>query len=297
MLAGGPPKLLYYGIADDAAWDVGLTCGGEIWVWLEALRGLAGAGRARRARHRDRGRPRRARHLLVTPRRRVAGDLDGELVDAVVAAGQEAIDRERNADGRGDRRADLRRGARAAAARSSSSAPSTPPSRSAAWRTRSAGAPSSSIRAARSRPPSACPRPIGSSCAGPRPGYDELERRARGRTSSCSRTTPSSTIPRSPRRVSARRRLRRRARLAAHAGEALRAACARAGSPRTSSRASRGPVGLDIGAHTPEETAVSILAEVIASRSGRDGGRLISGTGGIHVIDESLEARVPSPEC
>jgi xanthine dehydrogenase accessory factor len=43
-----------------------------------------------------------------------------------------------------------------------------------------------------------------------------------------------------------------------------------------------GPAGLDIGAHTPAETAVSILAEIMALRAGRDGGRLKESSGRIH---------------
>jgi xanthine dehydrogenase accessory factor len=43
-----------------------------------------------------------------------------------------------------------------------------------------------------------------------------------------------------------------------------------------------GPTGLDIGAESPAETAISILGEILAVRAGRDGGRLKASKGRIH---------------
>jgi xanthine dehydrogenase accessory factor len=42
------------------------------------------------------------------------------------------------------------------------------------------------------------------------------------------------------------------------------------------------PIGLDLGARTPEETAVSIAAEIIAQQWGGAGERLSAKAGPIH---------------
>ena len=44
------------------------------------------------------------------------------------------------------------------------------------------------------------------------------------------------------------------------------------------------PIGLDLGALTAEETALSIMAEIVAMRYGREGGRLSHAKGRIHEV-------------
>ncbi|GAA1239566.1 XdhC family protein [Prauserella halophila] len=54
------------------------------------------------------------------------------------------------------------------------------------------------------------------------------------------------------------------------------------------------PVGLNLGAHTPEETAISIAAEIIAKRGGADARPLSELTGRIHGDTGQRPAHLPS---
>ena len=60
------------------------------------------------------------------------------------------------------------------------------------------------------------------------------------------------------------------------------AALTEAGVSRADLHRISAPIGLDIGARTPEETAISIAAEIIALRENRGGGRLSEGTLPVH---------------
>ena len=60
----------------------------------------------------------------------------------------------------------------------------------------------------------------------------------------------------------------------------------------------RSPAGLDIGAETPEEIAVSLIAEIQAALAGRPGGALRERNGPIHILSETQSnfAETPLPE-
>jgi len=55
-----------------------------------------------------------------------------------------------------------------------------------------------------------------------------------------------------------------------------------AGASEEELRRISGPIGLDIGARTPEETAVAIAGEIVALKTGHSGGRLADRGGPIH---------------
>jgi xanthine dehydrogenase accessory factor len=64
--------------------------------------------------------------------------------------------------------------------------------------------------------------------------------------------------------------------------ERRRARLLEAGVPEESLERIHGPAGLDLGAATPAETALSMLAEIVATRFGRSGGPLRASANRIH---------------
>ena len=249
VIAGGDPRLLTYGITDDQAWGIGLPCGGEIDVFVQRL---------------EQELPQNGDGALITalegPRAgqqwfaEVEGssrvlELDGEKVFAEVTGAPPLL----VVVGATDTAEELCRAAKALG-----------------WRTEVVDPRPGLVT--RERLPSADQLRV----AWP----DDLE--ASGDTAVVVLTheerldVPALTTALASdafyvgaigsRRTQAKRRER----------------LLEAGLEEQQLERLAGPAGLDLGADTPAETAVSILGEILAVRAGRSGGRLAERSGPIH---------------
>jgi xanthine dehydrogenase accessory factor len=292
VLAGAEPRLLHYGIADSEAWDVGLPCGGEISIWVEAyppgglqsrFTELARSGaRAVLVTAVD-GCPQPGAKLLVAADSNPLGTLgDAELDAAALEIAREALWSE---DGELREQAGARLFVDVAA----------PPPRLiivgavdfaaqlsevaalAGWRTFVVD-PRARF-ASRERFPAA-ERVI---AAWPQKAFGQLE--------PIDRATAIAVLTHDPKLDDA-------ALIAALASDAgyigamgsrraqahRRERLLNAGIDQAQLERVAAPIGLDLGARTAAETALSIMAEIVALRRGRTGGRLLDTHGRIHDV-------------
>jgi len=96
VLAGGAPRLLTFGIADDDPWEVGLPCGGEIDVWVDRHEDDAFAAAVRAGRRAARvtvlAGPHAGRRLVLDEDGRDTGALGDPALDLAAAeAGGELV--------------------------------------------------------------------------------------------------------------------------------------------------------------------------------------------------------------
>ena len=253
VIAGGEPRLLTYGITDDQAWGIGLPCGGEIDVFIQRLEGeLPQDGDDARLTVLEG--PRAGQQWLadVEGPSRVL-ELDGEKVFAEVPAVRLRL----VVVGATDTAEELCRAAGALG-----------------WGTTVVDPRPGLVTRER------LPSPDELVVAWPDEGLEKLELNGdtavvvlthEERLDVPALTTALAGEPFYVGAIGSRKtQAKRRERLL------------EAGLSEERLDGLAGPAGLDLGADTPAETAVSILAEVLAVRAGRSGGRLAERSGPIH---------------
>jgi xanthine dehydrogenase accessory factor len=290
VLHGGPPRLLHYGIADEEAWEVGLPCGGEIDVWLEryALGGAPQEAFTRLAGEGGRGAlvtvlrgPVPGAKLLVGADRATTGTLGSAGLDSVgVEAAEAAMWGERprrHTVGEVDLFVDV----------------AFPPPRLVIFGAVDVAAALCRLaRATGWRPFVVDPRTRFAQAAR-FPDAEEVvaawPEEAFARLGAVDRATAIAVVTHDPKLDDAALALA----LGSDAGYIGAMGSRRAQAKRRERLLALGipeedlarisaPIGLDLGGITAEETALSILAEIVALKRGHEGGRLARTGGPIH---------------
>jgi xanthine dehydrogenase accessory factor len=282
-IAGGDPQLVHFGIADSEAWDVGLPCGGEIDVWIQEYQPGRFAeiaregGRAAEVTVLEGAAP--GAKLLVEADGARSGTLGApELDDEAVRAASELLWAERS-----ERRGPLFIDVVAPAPRLilfgavDIAASLCTLARNAGWR------PYVIDPRARFATPERFPDAEEVIAAWPEEAFAQI--------GGIDPATSIAVLTHDPKLDDAALALALRspARFIGAMGSRRAQAVRRErllelGFTDEELERVAAPLGLDLGAITAEETALSILAEVVAARHGRDGGRLASARGRIHEV-------------
>ncbi len=283
VLGGAAPRLQHFGIADSDAWDVGLPCGGEIDVWVQTYQLGRFAqiaqegGRAAEVTLLEGAAP--GAKLLVEADGARSGTLGApELDDEAVRAASELLWAERS-----ERRGPLFIDVVAPAPRLilfgavDIAAHLCALARVAGWR------PYVVDPRARFATPERFPDAEEVIAAWPEEAF--------ARIGGIDRATSIAVLTHDPKLDDAALMiaLRSPARFVGAMGSRRAQAIRRerlvdAGFTDEELERLAAPLGLDLGAISAEETALSILAEVVAARHDRDGGRLASARGRIHKV-------------
>ncbi len=283
VMRGSPPQLVHFGIADSEAWDVGLPCGGEIDVWIQAYTPgrfeeiVRDGGRAAEVTLLEGARP--GAKLLIETDGACSGSLGApELDDEAIRAAAGLL-----WTGSSERRGPLFIDVAA-----------PPPRLILFGAVDIAAALCTLARASGWRPYVVDPR-ARFATADRFPDAEEViaawPEEALARIGGIDPATSIVVLTHDPKLDDAALTiaLRSPARFVGAMGSRRAQAARRerllaAGMADEELERLSAPVGLDLGGSDREETALSILAEVVAARHGREGGRLASGGGRIHQV-------------